>query len=39
MCLFFKNKIKQNAAGDVKKKNQLDPYAYIPLNSKIVGNK
>ncbi|OUM63363.1 hypothetical protein PIROE2DRAFT_61341 [Piromyces sp. E2] len=29
----------KNAAGDVKKKNQLDPYAYIPLNSKIVGNK
>lgn len=34
-----KNYKAKNASGDVKKKNQLDPYAYIPLNSKIVGNK
>ncbi|KAI9209400.1 armadillo-type protein [Polychytrium aggregatum] len=29
----------KKAKGDIKKPNMPDPFAYIPLNSKIVGNK
>lgn len=29
----------KNASGDVKRKNQLDPYAYVPLNPKLVGKR